>query len=201
MNMTFNNGFEYLKSLLANRNKDKLFIIAIDGRAASGKTTLASELSRVDDIPVLHTDDFFKPRNNYSRLEMTEFDGNFDIGRFHKEAVFGMLSREEFEIGIYDCKKGSISETVLYKPSDCFIVEGAYSLNPQLGEYADLRIFVDIDKQLQKTRIISRNGIDGYKRFESVWIPAEERYFSYYKIRDSVDLIISQDNGDCNGKL
>ncbi len=171
--------------------KTKPLVIAIDGRSASGKTTFASLLNKELNAQVIHTDDFFRPRNKNGELEISEFDGNFDIKRFKDEAVNGILSNEAFECGILDCSKGVIYKTVRYVASQCFVVEGAYSLNPKLGDYADIKVFFDVERDVQESRISSRNGKEMYDIFKKIWIPAEERYLSHYNIISTCDLIVN----------
>ncbi len=189
--MTEEEALGFLLPILCSKdNSSKPFVIAIDGRSASGKTTFASRLSEMVGTPVIHTDAFLRPRNKDGALEISEYSGNFDIDRFKSEAVRGMMGGKDFCISVFDCKKGMISETVNYSRSDVFIVEGAYSLHPELGKYWDLALFFDVDPETQKKRIIDRNGIESYAVFEGIWIPAEERYFEKYKIMRVSDLII-----------
>ena len=48
--------------LLEERSGKLPFILAIDGRCASGKTTLAGELQKRQACNVIHLDDFYLPR-------------------------------------------------------------------------------------------------------------------------------------------
>ena len=53
---------EIKNEIIARKNKmnsDKPFIVSIDGRCASGKTTVASRLERELDCNVIHLDQFF----------------------------------------------------------------------------------------------------------------------------------------------
>ena len=70
------------------------------------------------------------------------------------------------------------------------IVEGAYSLHPQFGRYADLTVFCDITPQEQQRRITRRNGEAVWPMFRDRWIPLEEAYFSAYPIRQIADIIL-----------
>ena len=44
------------------------------------------------------------------------------------------------------------------------------------GEVYDLRVFFDIDDNIQKERILKRNGKEMLKRFTDTWIPMENKY-------------------------
>ena len=65
-----------------------------------------------------------------------------------------------------------------------------YSLHPDLGKYWDIGLFFDIEPELQRERIINRNGTESFLSFEEIWIPAEERYFEKYKIMAISDMVI-----------
>lgn len=60
----------------------------------------------------------------------------------------------------FDCHTQSFVEAKyieLHKGA-MVIIEGAYVLHPSLHADWDFRLFMDIDKQLQKERILFRNG-------------------------------------------
>ncbi|MCL1786352.1 MAG: hypothetical protein FWG38_00075 [Defluviitaleaceae bacterium] len=62
-------------------------VIAIDGRAASGKSTLATALKDVIDGEVVHMDDFFLPKALRTEARMKEAGGNIHYERFLEEVV------------------------------------------------------------------------------------------------------------------
>lgn len=189
--MTYSECRSVLIELIEKSSCETPLVIAIDGRSASGKTTFANEVARSANIPVIHTDDFCRPRDKEGNLNLSEFDGNFDIERFKKQVVKGLKSKNDFEIGIFNCQKGCIDGYANIPKSSCYIIEGAYSLNPNLGEYATLKIFFDTSKEIQIERILKRNGEKALAKFLSVWIPAEERYISHYKISEKCNYYIN----------
>ncbi len=166
------------------------FVIAIDGRSASGKTTFSQELCDLIGASVIHTDDFFRPRNSKGELEISQYCGNFDIERFENEVVRGISSGSDFCVSVFDCKVGAVVDSITYQSGGIYIVEGAYSLHPDLGKYWDIGLFFDIEPELQRERIVGRNGIELFEAFEKIWIPAEERYFEKYKIMSFSDAVI-----------
>lgn len=187
MIITASQAFNMLSDLINEHIGPEPSVIAIDGRAASGKTTFANGLAQKFGIPVIHTDDFFRPRDIDGRLNMAEFAGNFDLLRFKNEVVDKLKNNDTFSYGVFDCAAGRVTEQKEVAASKCYIVEGAYCLHPDLGAYSDIKLFFDIDKQIQKQRIILRNGEEGYRQFSKVWIPAEERYIFHYNIVSRCD--------------
>lgn len=180
------NALREITNIIKTYDSELPLIIAIDGRAASGKTTFAEKLN----VPVIHTDDFFRPRDNRGELALTEFDGNFDIERFKSEVVANLKTGNSFEYGMFDCFQGKITASVRIPLSACYVVEGAYSINPVLGDYAGLKVFFDVSKNDQKQRIINRGGEEAYNRFRDIWIPAEERYLAHYNIQAQCDITV-----------
>ena len=69
-------------------------IVAIDGPASSGKTTLATELAAHYGAAVLHMDDYFLQPHQRTPERYAEPGGNVDRERFLREALLP-LSRGE----------------------------------------------------------------------------------------------------------
>ena len=67
--------------------KKSFVSIAIDGGAASGKTTLAKVLSEKYHAPVIHMDDFFLRPEQRTPERFAEPGGNLDRERFLREVV------------------------------------------------------------------------------------------------------------------
>lgn len=175
--------------ILAKVSGSRGGIIAIDGRAASGKSTIADILSSVLSAPVIHMDDFFLPLEKRTPERLSEAGGNLDYERFSEE-VISSLSSKTLSYGIFDCSEMRITERREIKWDSFLIVEGSYSHHPSFGHYADLSVFSDIDPALQKERILRRNGERMLDAFVSRWIPMEEKYFTVFDIRNSADIVL-----------
>ena len=178
-------------------------VIAIDGRAASGKTTLARQLALITGAETVHMDDFFLPAELRTAERYREPGGNIHYERFAEEALPRLRDPRGFSYRVFDCSAMDYGGTAEVKPSAWRIVEGAYALHPVFGEYADLKIFCDIAPEEQKRRIVLRNGADRYGMFAARWIPLEERYIEHFDIKRRADLILggrrSASAGDADG--
>ena len=73
--------------------------------------------------------------------------------------------------------------------------EGAYSLHPALREAWNLKVFLSVDPQTQRDRILARNGPERLKRFLFEWIPMEERYIQSFDVAAVCDFVLS--GGEC----
>ncbi|HIS00493.1 MAG TPA: hypothetical protein IAA74_02680, partial [Candidatus Excrementavichristensenella intestinipullorum] len=49
--------------------------------------------------------------------------------------------------------------------------------HPRLAAAYDLAVFVQVDPEEQRRRILARGGSQGLLRFQEIWIPQEWRYF------------------------
>lgn len=185
---------EALKSLLEHietltSTKKGLKIIAIDGYAASGKTTLASSLAEHLRCSVIHMDDFFLPKYLRTKERLESAGGNVHYERFKTE-VIDHLADEVITYQRFDCSTMDFGDTVSLKLSDWLVIEGSYSCHPYFKAYMDLFVFVEIDHDLQIERIGRRNGTMMLKRFIDTWIPMENQYFETYDIKSNADCII-----------
>ncbi len=190
MNVTYEFALEHLVGLINNYNETTPLTVLIDGRSASGKTTFAEKLSLLTGCPVIHTDDFYRPKNCNDEIEMSLYEGNFDLNRFESEVVQGIASLDVFEVGVFDCKRGLIASKVVYPVSKAYIIEGAYSHHPKLSFENSIKVFVSAKEEQRQMRIMIRNGEEALERFKTLWMPAEERYIQHYDIQIKSDICI-----------
>lgn len=163
-------------------------IIAIDGRCAAGKSTLASELKDKTGCCVIHTDDFFLRPEQRTPQRYQEPGGNVDRERLLEQVLKPLSENQPFFVIAYDCKTQLLSEPVNIIPQKVTIVEGSYSCHPSLWNLYDLRIFLTVGKEEQLRRIEHRNGKEALDSFKEKWIPLEECYFKEYNIEKRCDL-------------
>lgn len=75
-------------------------------------------------------------------------------------------------------------------PRPLNIVEGAYSMHPALAGSYDLSVFLRVPPDLQRARILARNGPEAGQCFFTQWIPLEERYFAALDPAGRCDMIL-----------
>ena len=166
-------------------------VIAVDGKCASGKTTLAEKLAFEINAQIIHTDDFFLPLEMRSAERLALPGGNIHYERFADEVINGINCGKTFEYRIFSCKTGGYNGTESVDPSKPIIVEGAYSLRPEFADAYDYKIFMTVDESIQLDRILKRNGREALEIFKSKWIPLENRYFEHFNITEQCDIIIN----------
>lgn len=166
-------------------------VIAIEGGSASGKSTLAYSLQKVYGCNVIHMDDFFLRPEQRTPERFKEIGGNVDRERFADEILAPLRKNETIVYSPFDCSRQTLSDPITVPPKKLTVIEGAYSLHPAFGSYYTLSVFLDIEKEYQRDRILKRNSSAFAKRFFEEWIPLEDRYFSETDIKYRADLIIS----------
>lgn len=170
--------------------KERL-IIAIDGRCASGKTTLAEALGRHYGGNVIHMDFFLRPEQRTQERLNTPGE-NVDHERFLEEVLLPLKQGKTVSYRPFDCSRQELSEPVEITVGNLTIVEGSYSCHRNLWEYYDLRIFLTVNLEEQMRRLIARNG-DYARVFREKWIPLEEAYFAAFDLQTRCDLCIQTD--------
>ena len=82
------------ESILARCEGRERLLVAIDGRCASGKSTLAEELKKDLGCAVFHMDDFFLPFERKTAQRLAQPGGNVDWERFREEVIRFMKAHE-----------------------------------------------------------------------------------------------------------
>ena len=165
-------------------------ILAIDGRCASGKSTLGQELAEKWNASLFHMDDFYLQPHQRTEERLAEPGGNVDRERFLKEVLLPLRSGRTVSYRRFDCGTFTFAPIRLIEPADIAIVEGSYACHPELRDLYDLRIFMDVEPDEQMRRILKRNGPEATERFRTIWIPLEEAYFAGCKVRENADICI-----------
>jgi hypothetical protein len=166
-------------------------LTALEGGSASGKTTLAALLGRIyDDCNVFHMDDFFLRPEQRTPERFAEPGGNVDRERFSQQVLTPLKQGLPVRYIRYDCQSQSLLPPVETAPKALTIVEGAYSMHPDLAAAYDLSAFLRIPPQLQRERIRRRNTPEKQEMFFTRWIPLEQRYFEALDPMGRCDLVL-----------
>ena len=175
-----------LDRLLADRDR---VILAIDGKCASGKTTLAARLGELYRCNVLHMDEFFLRPEQRTPERFGEVGGNVDYERFREEVLLPLLSGRDFSYRPFDCKTFTLAAPVTVVPKKLTIIEGSYAMHPYFGDPYDLKILLTVDPESQRKRIRERPAFL-HRRFFEEWIPMENRYLETFQTHRQADLIL-----------
>ena len=180
---------EAVHELEKDSSKERI-LIALDGKCASGKTTLGDYLKKEFDANLFHLDDFFLQTHQRTEERLTEVGGNVDYERFKKEVLEPVLVGKDVEYRRFDCGSMELTEMIQVPARRVNIIEGAYSQHTYFGDIYDLKVFMDIEKESQIENIRKRDGDKKLQMFIERWIPKEEAYFETFGIKEKSDIIV-----------
>ena len=164
-------------------------IVAIDGDAASGKTTLGGILKLIYDCNVLHMDHFFLQPKQRTEARLAEPGGNVDYERFKKEALAPLSAQEPFMYRPFDCQTWDFGDEINIAPNRLAVIEGCYSHHPTLVNVYDIKVMLKVGRAEQMRRIELRNPPPLVEKFRDIWIPMEKKYFATFDIEKNSDLV------------
>ena len=179
--------FAKIDGLMAKKNTVRL---AVEGGSASGKSTLAEMIQSLYSCTVFHMDDFFLRPEQRTAERFAEPGGNVDRERFLSEVLQPLSMGECAKYCVFDCASFALMPPVTVKPKQLSVIEGAYSMHPDLEKYYDFSVFLDVSPELQKSRIIKRNTPELTERFFREWIPMEQLYFDVLNVKERCNIVI-----------
>lgn len=172
-------------------SKGGRLVLAIEGGSASGKTTLASLLANIYGCTVFHMDDFFLRPEQRTPERLREPGGNVDRERFLLEVLTPLREGRPIDYRRYDCGSGRLLPPERVTPTALTVVEGAYSMHPDLADAYGLSVFLDASADCQRKRILHRNTEAHAARFFSEWIPMEHRYFEVHRPKERCTMTLT----------
>ncbi|MCR5682728.1 MAG: uridine kinase [Clostridiales bacterium] len=178
-----------LTSLCTAATAEHPLVIALDGFCASGKTTLAEELHTRFGARVIHTDDFYLPAQMRTDERYAEPGGTIHYERLRAE-VIDCLGEPVLTYGVFSHAVMDIVGHITLPFAPVTVIEGAYASHPALGDYMNVRCFMETAPDEQRRRILARNGPERLWLFEERWIPYEIRYEAAFGIRARTDFHI-----------
>lgn len=172
-----------IERALAETALTETVIVAIDGVCGGGKSTLGEALAAKYECSLFHMDDFFLRQEQRTKERYEQPGGNVDYERFKEEVLAHLSDEDGLSYRPFLCHTMTFGDAVRMPHSRLNIIEGAYSCHPYFGDVYQARFFVEASPEVQKKRLLARNGKEQYERFVREWIPMENRYFDAFAIR------------------
>jgi uridine kinase len=155
-------------------------LVAVDGHAGSGKTTLASRLAEaLGDAPVLRLDD------------LASHEAFFGWTERLSEHVLGPLGRgETARYPVYDWERRAFARTASLEPAPVVLVEGVGAGRRALRPYLACLIWLAVPAAVAWERGRRRDG-PGLAGFWREWVVAEHRHFADDPSRPFADILMT----------
>lgn len=153
-------------------------LLAIDGPAGAGKTTLASQLEK-DLLPhstvkVIHMDDLYSGWSNPFNKQLTQT--LFHITRSH-------LAKVEFSIDKFNWKTMQFDTQELIPTTDVLIIEGVGAAQKVVRDAGATTYWLDIAPEIGFERVLARDGLHIKEQMQQ-WQIEQEIHFAADQTRE-----------------
>jgi uridine kinase len=160
-------------------------IIAIDGPAGAGKTTLAHEiflaLSNSMSVQVIHMDDLYAGWDK----ALTK-----DLSKILRYLVDQHFQKSPAEIQRYNWGACSFGESEVLPVTDLLILEGVGSGDKEIQDNFAALIWMEIDPEVGLKRVINRDGVQVAEAMKK-WLTTQDKYFLQHSTREKADFILT----------
>lgn len=166
-------------------NSSKQPILAIDGPAGAGKTTLAEHLSAAlalkYTVAIIHMDDLYNG-----------WDNAFD---FHlKDALISIVdahrAKREISLSRFNWYQNEFGAAEKLAPADLLILEGVGSSQSAIRQNLTASIWIDIDRTIGLERVLRRDG-EGLSDQMKNWLTLQENHFQEEESEASADFVLT----------
>jgi uridine kinase len=180
------------KQVVGLVDKNPTPIVLIDGRAASGKSSLAAALKNqlfkeLEQAPrLVHMDDLYPgweglvAGSHYLNQQILQ---PLKLG---KTASWQLWDWEQAQRGRSDEPGNGWREFAGGTP---LIVEGCGSLSRVSAELADYRVWIETEQQVRHQRWLDRDG-EKFNEFWHIWAAQEDEFYQQEKSSQLADLVI-----------
>lgn len=146
-------------------------LVAIDGPAGAGKTTLASkffkDLCNSNTVTVIHMDDLYDGWDNALNEALTQ------KLKVITEAFF---AHEVFHVEIFNWDIMKFDTLQRYEPADILILEGVGAAQKIVRDAGAITYWLDVEPSIGLERVLQRDGFDIRARMLQ-WQIDQERHF------------------------
>lgn len=185
------NKYPALAGLIGKIENTPECVVVIDGDSGAGKSTFAEILANAFKANVYHADDYFLPFERKTPERLSEAGGNLDRERMYEEITKPLCEGRTVRYRKYSCSNGTLGDYIESPNGRISIIEGVYSMHPELFIEGAIYVVLTVEPEIQKKRILKRNGEYILSRYEKEWIPLEKHYFSEFDPAARADFMFS----------
>ncbi len=177
--------------LAAARNHFGPFVVAVDGRSGTGKSTLAKALAKRLPATVIEGDDFYAGGTGIEGDPPQSRAARCIDWQAQRRVLTALRAGQaaSYHAFDWDTFDGSVAEEATHiAPAAILILEGAYSARPELRDLVDLTLLATVPDAVREERLLEREGEIG--PWERQWHEAEDWYFAHAAPDSAFDLVL-----------
>ena len=168
--------------------------VALDGRSGAGKSTVAKLVNARAGALVIDGDDFYRGGDGafWDALGPAEKVDLVIDWRRQRRLLERLRRGEPARWRPYDWEAddGRLAAEITALPADLVILDGAYSVRPELADLFVLRVLLDVPRAIRRDRLLQREGEHDRAEWEARWQDAEDLYFERLMPPDAFDLVV-----------
>lgn len=170
----------------------KTKLVAIDGLAGAGKSTLATRICQtLDKVVTVRADHFYKPIGQSQQNHLKPRDKYlqyFDWQRLLDTVMLPVLGGSEARYQYHDWADDTIVGWRSVTPENLVIIDGVFTIRPELRSFYSATVFIDTPREQRLERLLSRS-YDDISWIEH-WTSAEDWYTSNIQPAKYADIIL-----------
>jgi para-aminobenzoate synthetase len=154
-------------------------VVAIDGRAASGKSTLAAQVATELGAPCVHLEDLYGG-----------WDGLADgVTRLVADVLLPLAAGGSAFVPRYDWHARLWREPLLLDGPADVVVEGVGAGALAAAPFVSLMVWIDVPRDLRYERAMARDG-ELFARNWERWAEQEDRYLAADRSPERADIVL-----------
>lgn len=186
--------------------EDGSLFVGIDGRSGAGKSAVAAALSmrmahdRAGMATVIEGDQFYAggSAERWDRRTAAEKADRVIDWRRQRAVLEQLRDRGVAEWYPFDWEAEDwdadvvpfAPELIVARAGSVVVLEGAYSCRPEMHDLLDLRVLLDVPREVRRRQLLGREG-DAYRAdWEARWSAAEDHYFATVMPPKHFDLLL-----------
>lgn len=160
--------------------------VAVDGQSCAGKTTFAAALARaLPGAVVVHGDDLSRAGRPLWEHE-----------RFLAEVYRPLAAGHEGRYRRWHWTSAEPGEEFVVPGGVPVVTEGVGTIDRAVRVPWDVRVWVDVDRDLRLARARAREGGARWACWSTNWMPREDAYVADQDPAASADLVVDGDSAD-----
>jgi uridine kinase len=178
-------------AILSKRRRVGGVIVGIDGGGGAGKSTLARGISEAFAglVSIVRCDDFYRPLSDAQYSVQEAYENYFDWRRLRNDVLMPLRAGLRARYQRYDWSTDRLAaQWMLVEPREIVVVEGVFSMRPELRALLEVAIFVETPRGERMRRMLARPQES--TSWIDQWMAAEDWYLEHIAPSLHADLMI-----------